>query len=68
LADATTTPPTLDIRRQAAIQHLMFKAMFELSKDRADFISLLFARPRANTSDSIFAGQAAVSATTFADG
>lgn len=36
----------LDIRRQAAIQHLMFKAMFELSKDRADFISLLFARPR----------------------
>ena len=36
----------LDIRRQAAIQHLMFKAIFELSKDRADFISLLFARPR----------------------
>lgn len=36
----------IDIRRQAAIQHLMFKAMFELSKDRADFISLLFARPK----------------------
>ena len=36
----------LDIRRQAAMQHLMFKAMFELSKDRADFISLLFAKPR----------------------
>jgi len=36
----------VDIRRQAAIQHLMFKAIFELSKDRADFISLLFSKPR----------------------
>lgn len=36
----------IDIRRQAAIQHLMFKAIFELSKDRADFISLLFSKPR----------------------
>lgn len=36
----------IDIRRQAAIQHLMFKAMFELSRDRADFISLLFSKPR----------------------
>jgi hypothetical protein len=36
----------LDIRRQAVIQHLMFKAMFELSKDRADFLSMLFAKPR----------------------
>jgi hypothetical protein len=36
----------VDIRRQAVVQHLMFKAMFELSKDRADFLTLLFARPR----------------------
>jgi hypothetical protein len=36
----------VDIRRQAVMQHLMFKAAFELSKDRADFISLLFAKPR----------------------
>ena len=36
----------LDIRRQAAMQHLMFKAMFELSKDRGDFLSMLFAKPR----------------------
>jgi hypothetical protein len=36
----------IDIRRQAVIQHLMFKAIFELSKDRADFISMLFSRPR----------------------
>ena len=36
----------IDIRRQAVMQHLMFKAMFELSKDRADFISLLFSKAR----------------------
>ncbi len=36
----------VDIRRQAVMQHLMFKAIFELADDRADFISLLFARPR----------------------
>jgi hypothetical protein len=36
----------IDIRRQAAIQHLMFKAVFELSNDRADFISMLFAKPK----------------------
>jgi hypothetical protein len=36
----------VDIRRQAVMQHLMFKAVFELSKDRADFIALLFARAR----------------------
>jgi hypothetical protein len=43
----------LDIRRQAVMQHLMFKAVFELSPTRADFISLLFAKPRpAGISDS----------------
>lgn len=36
----------IDIRRQAVMQHLMFKAMFELSRDRADFVSLLFSKPR----------------------
>ena len=36
----------VDIRRQAAIQHLLFKAVFELAADRADFISLLFSLPR----------------------
>jgi hypothetical protein len=36
----------VDIRRQAVMQHLMYKAMFELAKDRADFISILFAKPR----------------------
>jgi hypothetical protein len=35
-----------DIRRQANVQHLMFKAIFEESKDRADFVSMLFSKPR----------------------
>jgi hypothetical protein len=36
----------VDIRRQAVVQHLMFKAIFEMAADRADFISLLFSKPR----------------------
>jgi hypothetical protein len=36
----------VDIRRQAVMQHMMFKAVFELAKDRADFIALLFSKPR----------------------
>jgi hypothetical protein len=36
----------VDIRRQAVMQHLMYKAVFELAKDRADFISMLFSLPR----------------------
>ena len=36
----------VDIRRQAIIQHLMFKAIFEMAKDRIDFISLTFSKPR----------------------
>src|SRR5712671_850613 len=36
----------VDIRRQNLIEHLMFKAIFELSSDRAEFISRLFSRPR----------------------
>jgi hypothetical protein len=41
-----------DIRRQAMTQHQMFKAMFELAPDRADFISILFAKPRPAKLDS----------------
>ena len=36
----------VDIRRQNAMEHLMYKALFELSENRADFVSLLFSRPR----------------------
>jgi hypothetical protein len=41
----------IDIRRQAVMQHLMFKAMFELAKDRSEFISLLFGRKVNKTYD-----------------
>jgi hypothetical protein len=36
----------VDIRRGNLDLHLMYKALFELSKDRADFVGLLFSRPR----------------------
>src|SRR4051812_35290249 len=36
----------LDIRRQAVMQHLMFKAVFEMAPDRVDFIATLFSKPR----------------------
>ena len=35
-----------DIRRQMFVHHLMYKALFELSADRAEFLSKLFSRPR----------------------
>jgi hypothetical protein len=34
-----------DIRRQNAMHHLMYKALFELSPTRAEFVSRLFSRP-----------------------
>src|SRR5712691_1668900 len=36
----------VDIRRQNMLQHLMYKALIELSADRAEFLSRLFSRPR----------------------
>ena len=36
----------VDIRRDNMLEHLMYKALFELSPDRADFVSRLFARKR----------------------
>jgi hypothetical protein len=35
----------VDIRRQAVIQHLMYKAIFHLAPTRAQFLSLLLNRP-----------------------
>ncbi len=35
----------VDIRRQNLIEHLMYKALFELSRNRREFLSRLFARP-----------------------
>jgi hypothetical protein len=50
----------IDIRRQNAMQHLMYKALIETSEDRADFLSKLFSRPRPenvgpeSTADALF--------------
>src|SRR5262252_3685750 len=35
-----------DVRRGNLHEHLLYKALFELSADRADFLSRLFCRPR----------------------
>lgn len=35
----------IDIRRQAVIQHLLYKAVFHTSKSRAEFLSGLLSRP-----------------------
>ena len=43
----------IDIRRQAVMQHLMFKAVFELAHDRAEFISVLFSKKRPADLDSL---------------
>ena len=34
-----------DIRRQNAMQHLMYKALFEMSESREEFVARLFSRP-----------------------
>jgi hypothetical protein len=36
----------VDVRRGNTDLHLMYKALFELSRDRADFVSRLLSRPR----------------------
>jgi hypothetical protein len=35
----------IDIRRQAILQHLMFKAIFQLAANRAQYLSLLLSKP-----------------------
>lgn len=35
----------IDIRRQAILQHLMYKAIFEMGDNRAAFLSILFGKP-----------------------
>jgi hypothetical protein len=36
----------VDIRRQNMLEHLMYKALFEISSDRAEFVAQLFSRKR----------------------
>src|SRR6185369_18048282 len=58
----------LDIRRDNMLEHLMYKALFELSTDRADFVSRLFSRKRPqgldrnSTVDALFDGYRSVEA------
>src|SRR5262249_48533141 len=59
-----------DIRRGNLQLQLMYKAIFELSNDRADFIALLFSKPRvpsagaASTVEELFAAFDAASPNT----
>ena len=41
----------IDIRRQNMIEHLLYKAIFELSPNRVDFVTRLFARKPSATVD-----------------
>ncbi len=41
----------VDVRRGNLDLHLMYKALFDLSRDRADFVSRLFSTPRPSTLD-----------------
>jgi len=41
----------IDIRRQNMIQHLMYKAAFEMASDRSEFLSILFSRRPARALD-----------------
>lgn len=56
----------VDIRRQNMMQHFMYKTFIEMADDRADFLSLLFARPRppgldtASTVEALFSAYGAV--------
>jgi hypothetical protein len=41
----------VDIRRENVAEHLMYKALFELSANRSEFLSMLFAQPPALVSN-----------------
>jgi hypothetical protein len=48
----------VDIRRDNMLEHLMYKALFELSTDRADFVARLFSRKRPAGVNAGFTAQA----------
>ena len=58
-----------DIRRGNLLVQLMYKAIFELTRDRADFVSMLFSLPRPErlTADSTVADLFAAFASTSND-
>lgn len=64
----------IDIRRENRNLHLLYKALFEISSDRADFVSRLFSRARpagldaSSSADAIFERYASVAASPAARG
>jgi hypothetical protein len=52
----------VDIRRQNLLQHLWYKAVSELSPDRAEFLSKLFARTKPTGVDSASSADALITA------
>jgi hypothetical protein len=58
----------IDIRRQNMVEHLMYKALFEMASTRAEFLSMLFSRKpslqfdEASTADDLFDAFAAARA------
>jgi hypothetical protein len=42
----------VDVRQGNKMEHLLYKALFELSADRGEFVSLLFSKPRPRGIDS----------------
>jgi hypothetical protein len=41
----------IDVRRQNLVQHLLYKAIIEMSADRGEFLARLFSRPRPSNLD-----------------
>ena len=54
----------IDIRRENLLLHLMYKALIELSADRAEFLSRLFSRPRPPSAENASNARALVDAYT----
>jgi len=52
----------VDIRRQNLLQHMWYKAVIEMSNDRADFLSRLFGRARPEGLDTTATGDALITA------
>ena len=52
----------IDIRRGNLLEHLLYKALFEISADRAEFFSRLFSKPRPRGLDSTTSADSLINA------
>jgi hypothetical protein len=55
----------IDIRRGNLLEHLLYKALFEISADRAEFFSRLFSKPRPRGLDTTTSADSLVNAFWF---